>query len=692
MYSSVRPDVFRSLFYPRGVAVIGSVSAGKLGHEIIRQMLSGGFAFTWAVNPKGQGLLSVPGFTSVSAIGQPVDLAVIASPAATVPEVLHDCGRAGVSAAVIITAGFAEVGNSAAEEELVRIARRHDIRFVGPNCAGILNTRHRLAPMLEVIPPDGATALISQSGALGGAVLAWAEEQGLGFSKFVSYGNRADLDEADLLRYLADDPETKVVAMYIESVGDGREFMAALAACTRRKPVVVIKAGRSSAGRRATLSHTGSLAGSDAVYDAALRECGALRVRNVEELFDLCKGFSALPPMSGRRIAIVTNSGGPGVLAADRAEEVGLDVAEPGPALRAELASFLPAHCAIRNPFDLTVEGDEESYRRTLTAVLGEYDGALALDVNPAYLDSLPLARGVADAIVQSDKPVVVNFMAGRAVAAGVEHLRGRGISNYPTAERAVAVLVRMAEYHEASRVQIADCKLQIASCKLQIQNPKSKIRNLTSETEPAIMAWLRENGIPTPPFQVAETSEAAVRAARAIGYPVVLKVVSPEILHKTEVGGVKLDIRDDAGVLAAFAALAASAAGKEFHGAIIYPLIRGAHEALVGLSYDPQFGPVVAFGLGGIYTELLKDVALRVAPVDRDRAREMICETRAAGLLIGARGQRPADLDALAALIARVSELPFLYPEIAEVDLNPVFVSPDGVLVGDARVIRRLT
>jgi acetyltransferase len=586
---------------------------------------------------------------------------------------------------VIITAGFAEVGNIAAEEELVRIARRHGIRFVGPNCAGILNTRHRLAPMLEVIPPAGATALISQSGALGGAVLSWAEEQGLGFSKFVSYGNRADLDEADLLRYLADDPETNVVAMYIESVGDGREFMAGLAACTRRKPVVVIKAGRSGAGRRATLSHTGSLAGSDAVYDAALRECGALRVRSVEELFDLCKGFSALPPMIGPRIAIVTNSGGPGVLAADRAEEVGLDVAEPGPALRAELASFLPAHCAIRNPFDLTVEGGEESYRRTLTAVLGEYDGALALDVNPAYLDSLPLARGVADAIVQSDKPVVVNFMAGRAVAAGVEHLRGRDIPNYPTAERAVAVLARMAEYHAASRAQTAICKSKI-------QNPKSTIRNLTSSTEPAMMAWLQENGIPTPPFRVAETAEAAVRAARAIGYPVVMKVVSPEILHKTDVGGVVLDIRDDAGALAAFAALAASAAGKEFHGAIIYPLIRGAHEALVGLSNDPQFGPVVAFGLGGIYTELLKDVALRVAPVDRDRALEMIRETRAAGLLMGARGQRPADLDALAALIARVSELPFVYPEIAEVDLNPVFVSPDRVLVGDARVIRRLT
>jgi acyl-CoA synthetase (NDP forming) len=307
-----------------------------------------------------------------------------------------------VGAAVIITAGFSEVGNDAGEEEVLEVARRHGIRVVGPNCAGILNTRHNLTPTLETLPPVGDVSLIAQSGAVGGVTLAWAKEHGLGISKFVSYGNGADLREVELLRYLADDPDTGVVGLYIESVSDGRAFMEAAHYCARRKPLVVIKAGRTGSGQRATLSHTGSLAGADAVYDAALRQCGAIRVQSVEELFDACKAFSDLPPVQGDRVVIVTNSGGPGVMAADWAEAIGLDVAEPSPAAQEELSRFLPSHCALKNPVDLTVEGTEDGYRRALLALLGEYDAALALNIAPAYLDSVPLARGVCDAADQA--------------------------------------------------------------------------------------------------------------------------------------------------------------------------------------------------------------------------------------------------------------------------------------------------
>ncbi len=303
--------------------MIGSTGEGKLGYALIEQLLAGGYLAVYAVNPKAQGAISAPGFSRIRDIPDPVDLAVIASPASTVAGVLEECGLAGIKAAVIITSGFSEAGNAVGEEEIKRIAHHHSIRFVGPNCAGIANTHHKLFPTLETRPPPGVTALVTQSGALGGAVLSWAEEQGLGFSKFVSYGNGADLAETELLEYLTLDPETKVVALYIESVRDGDRFRRAVHELTKTKPLVVIKAGRSQAGRRATLSHTGSMAGSDAVYDAVFEQSGAIRVANIEEMFDLCKGFVSLSPIKGRRLAIVTNSGGPGVLAADRAEVVG---------------------------------------------------------------------------------------------------------------------------------------------------------------------------------------------------------------------------------------------------------------------------------------------------------------------------------------------------------------------------------
>lgn len=670
-----------NLFYPRGVAVVGSTAQGKIGYELIRQIVDGGFEHVFAVNPKAQGVFDVPGYAAVSQIEQPVDLAVIASPAPTVPAVLEECGQMGLKSIVIISSGFSEAGNKAGETEIRQIARKYGMRVVGPNCAGLVNPHHRLFASLETRPPKGEVAFISQSGALGGAVLSWAEEQGMGLSKFLSYGNRVDLDEIDLLPYLAQDPETKVAALYIESVADGPAFMNAVRAFTQHKPLVVIKSGRSQAGQRATLSHTGSMAGADAVYDAALKATGALRVESVEEMFDLCRGFVHVPPVKGRRLVIVTNSGGPGVLAADRAEAAGFQLAEPSPALRERLSKFLPPHCALKNPIDLTVEGTEAGYRETLSAVLEEYDAALAVDVSTPYLDTVALARGVCAAAQKTGKPVVASFMAGRIVADGVAYLKAHGLPNFATGERAAMVLGRMAQY-----------SAQGASRRPAPENPQAE-RKLPGEgqmLEPEAMAWLRENNLPAPEFRFVTQVDEVGPACRALGYPVVMKVVSPDILHKSESGGVKLDLRDEAAARAAFGAIRLAAAGKDFRGVIVYSLVRGGQEVLLGMSRDPQFGPVVVFGLGGIYTEVLRDIALRVAPLDLPEAHAMLREVRTFPILEGIRGQPGCDLQALAETLVTFSRLPFLYPEIAEIDLNPVFALPHGLVVGDARVIRK--
>jgi acetyltransferase len=512
-------------------------------------------------------------------------------------------------------------------------------------------------------------------------VLSWAEEQGVGIGKFLSYGNGVDLNEIELLPYLAQDPKTKVAALYIECVADGRAFMQAVSEFTRHKPLVVIKAGRSQSGQRAALSHTGSMAGADAVYEAALRTCGALRVENVEEMFDLCKGFVSLPPVTGRRIAIVTNSGGPGVLAADCAERVGLQVNEPSPKLRQRFSQSLPPHCALRNPFDLTVEGTEEDYRETLCAALkAEYDSALAMDISTPYLDSVSIARGVCEAARRTGKPVAANFMAGRVVTESVAYLKEYGLPNFSTGERAVTVLARMAEYE---RIKASGRRWEEASFQVR------RLPNGGWLSEMVAMDWLHENGISVPEHRYAANVEEVAKGCAEIGYPVVMKVVSPDISHKSEWGGVRLNIGDEQAARLAFIAMQQATYDMDFRGVMIYPMICDAQEVILGITRDPQFGPVVLFGLGGIYTEVLHDVSLRVAPVDALEAEAMIREVRAFPLLQGARGQPRRDLEALADTLAQVSRLPFYYPEIQEVDLNPVFVFSKGLVVGDVRVIR---
>jgi len=687
----------KALFEPLAVAVYGSVAPGKIGRVLVDQLLDGGFREIIAVNPKAAGTDRVPGVRSLGDLPEnrrPVELAIVASPAATVPDVLKDAGEAGTQAAVIITAGFKETGNAAAEEKILDVAAAYGIRLVGPNCAGIVNTKHHLFPTLETRPPVGDVAFVSQSGALGGAVLSWAEEQGVGFSKFISYGNGADLTEIDFLDALREDAESKVVCLYIETVSDGRAFLRAAAELAAAKPLIVIKSGRSSSGSRATLSHTGSMAGSDTVYDAALRQCGAIRATGIEEMFDLCRGFVSLPPMKGRRLAIVTNSGGPGVLAADRAEAEKLEILPPSDGLRERLRERLAAFCGFENPFDLTVQGDSAAYREVLCEVLEEYDGALAINVNVPYLDSAPLAQGVVAAAAATGKPIAASFMAGQPVASALPVLEGGGVPNFATGERAVRVLSLLAERERGgerrnrSPVSIAGEAPGAAS--VPAGSGKAGSRDLPWDRNPLeseAMDWLETLGFPVIERHLATTPDEAVDAAKLFDRPVAMKVVSPGIVHKSDVGGVLLNVEGAADVLEAFDRLHRTAEGHAFGGVLISPMVAAPVEALVGLSYDTQFGPVVACGLGGIYTETLRDLSLRVAPVDRDESTAMIDELRGVSILRGTRGRVLRDLGALAKLVARLSQLPITFPQIQELDLNPVFVLERGVRIGDVRI-----
>ena len=679
------PHGLESFFRPRGVAVVGSTGEGKMGRVLVDQLVAGGYSPVYAVNPRGEGAPGVRAaarsFAELAGAGHVVDLAVIASPADTVAAMHEDAGRAGVHAAAVIASGFAECGEKAKEEALVRVACTYGIRFIGPNCAGLVNTKRSLFPTLETRPPMGDVALVSQSGALGGAVLSWAEEQGVGFSKFVSYGNGADLTDVDFLDYLRGDDETKVVALYLETVSDGRAFLEAARQLTAVKPLVVIKSGRSAAGGRATLSHTGSLAGTDAVYDAAFRQCGAMRVDGIEEMFDVCRGLASFPPVRGKRVVIVTNSGGPGVLSTDAAEAVGLDLAAPSPTLRRRLAERLPSYCSLGNPIDLTVQGGEAEYRDVLSMALEEYDAAVAIDVNTPYLDAALVARGIVTAAKVTGKPVAATFMAGKTAAAALPVLIAGGVPDFPTGERAVAVLALLAN-DEARRL-----------ARRESFPPEPAESSLPGTdrvlSEPEAMDWLEHEGLPVPAHLFARTAKAAAEAARSLGFPVAVKAVAAGVVHKTDVGGVVLDVASKVGARSAFRELSERAKDLGFGGVLVVPMVRDAVEVLVGISRDAQFGPVVAAGLGGIAAEALRDISLRVAPIGEGEALGMLNELRGRALLGAFRGRPGRDLEALASLVARVSQLPFRYPDLMELDLNPVFALESGVVIGDVRVVR---
>ena len=432
-----------NFFNPHSVAIFASMKEGKTGYEIVKNMVEGGFKGNiYPVSQSGGQIFGVSinkDFKNLE-----IDLAIIAIPGQFIPSLLEDLGSRGVKSAVIISAGFSEVGNIKEEEDIKNIAKKHQMRIIGPNCAGIMNTACNLFASIEVRALPGETAFITQSGALGGAVLMMAEELGFGFSKFVSYGNRCDVDEVDLIKYLEDDSQTKVIALYIEGLEEGRRFLAQVKKTVLKKPIVAIKAGRSKAGMRATSSHTGSLAGEDKIYDAAFRQAGILRVEGVEEMFDLCRGLIYYPKIKGNKIGVITNSGGPAVLATDKLEELGLEVPEPSESLKNKLKEILPPHVSLGNPFDLLAYGSAETFASTCEIIAPEYDAIIAIFVPTASMDSTVIARALGKVKEKIKKPIFASFMAGRLVKEAIRELKKYGVPNYETGERCAKVIQKI--------------------------------------------------------------------------------------------------------------------------------------------------------------------------------------------------------------------------------------------------------
>ncbi len=661
------------LFRPARIAVVGaSTNPAKMGFQIFRNIVEAGFAGEIVpVNPKGDAILGIPSVRSASEVPEGTDLAVVIVPAKAVPETMALLGERRVRSAIVITGGFAESGSTGAalQEEMSRTAARYGIRVIGPNCQGVNYPCHGLCASWPLLTRRGDIAIVSQSGTVGAALIDWASEERIGFSAFVSMGNRADVDEADLIAFFSEDPNTKVVALYIEGVKDAGKFLAAVRAC--RKPVVIFKAGRTERGRKAAESHTRSLAGRDEVYDAVFRQFGIRRAATLEELYDFAKALAYLPEPAGPRMLIVTSSGGSAIIATDVAEEEGFRVTPLPDPLAARLRGILPSHCIVGNPLDLTGDADADRYRQVLSAADGHYDVVMTI-----FGDPIPGASGV----VTPGRCELVSYLGGAEVERAERLLfHERKIAVFPTPERAVKALSCRARWRRA------DAPPGDAA------GPEAPHRTARAMTPAASMEFLSRKGFPVVPTRKAATEGEAVRAAEEIGFPVALKMNSPDVTHKSDAGGVLLGIPDAAGVREAFRMIAAAAKriGARDEGVLVSAMARPGREVIVGVTKDLQFGHAVMVGIGGLFVEVYNDVAFRIVPFAESDARAMIGEIRGSRMLRGLRGAKPSDTDALAALLARVSDLVAGDPGIEEMDMNPVIVHEKGLAIVDSRIVR---
>ena len=683
--------MLEAFFEPASVAVIGaSRDPEKLGYAVLHNIKRGGFeGRIYPVNPKADEILDLKAYGSVLDIPDPVDLAVIVIPYTFVPAVLEQCGQKGVAAVVVISAGFREAGREGLdrEMELVEIAGRYDMRLIGPNCLGVIDTDTPLnASFAAGMPPKGPIAFMSQSGALGTAVLDIAMAGRIGFDKFVSLGNKADVGETDLLEAWADDPSSRVILVYVEGVGDGQRFIEVARRVTRHKPVVAIKSGVTQSGSRAVSSHTGSLAGSEAAYKAAFRQAGVIRAPSMEDLFDFALAFAYQPLPRGDRIGIVTNAGGPGILATDALEFAGLQIPRLTMETAQALAEHLPGAASVANPVDVLGDALADRYERALQLVSADarVDGLLVI-LTPQAMTEIEATAEVIGRLAQSvDKPILACYMGEDRVGPGIKILREYGVPNYQFPERAARAFAAMSAYRrELGRTIVVP--EPCAECIPAVRDLFERVREEGRVTIGDAEAWsvLEAYGFAVPQSRLAKTAEEAVEIANDIGYPVVLKIASPDILHKTDVGGVRLNLNSPEDVRDAFDLIVYRASryvqGARIWGCQVQQMVSGGREVLLGMSRDPQFGPLVAFGLGGIYVEALKDVSFRVAPFSRQEADEMIREIRSYPLLEGVRGEPPADHRAMVDALMGVSRLVTDFPEIVELDINPLLVFEEG-------------
>lgn len=689
------------LFRPRTVAVIGaSRRRGSIAGEVFRNLLTCGFPGpVHPVNPAARAVQSVRAFPTVADVPDDIDLAVVVVPRRDVLATVRACADRGVRGVIVITAGFAEVGpeGKALQDELVQLVRARGMRMLGPNCLGLLNTDPTVplnATFAPTWPPAGPVAIASQSGAVGLALLDYARDLGIGIRQFASTGNKAELSGNDLLEYWEDDPATKIILLYLESLGNPARFVQIARRVSRKKPIVVVKSGRTAAGARAATSHTGALAGMDVAVDALLGQAGVLRTDTMEELFDLAVLLANQPPPAGDRVAVLTNAGGPGILASDACESRGLVLPELTARTVESLRAFLPKAASVGNPVDMLASASAQDYERALQVLIGDerVDAVLVLFVPPVVTAAIDVAEAIVRAARDATKPVLACFIGTHGVPAARDTLRAARIPSYAFPEGAVLALARAVRYGrwlgrpEGRVPELTDVAPENARAAIR--------RSAPGWLAPAdVREVLAAYGIRMPRAQVTRSVEEAVRAAATMGGPVALKVVSRAIPHKTEVGGVRLSVSSPDEVRRSYeeieAALAARGLADRFEGVLVQEMVTDGVETFVGVTQAPGFGPLIGFGIGGVAVEVWRDVAFRVHPLTDVDAREMLDQIRGRALLDGFRGAPPADREALADAILRVDRMVGDLPEIEELDLNPLFALPpgQGVVAVDARI-----
>lgn len=690
-----------ALFAPRAIAVVGaSRDEGKVGHAVLANLQNGGFAGpVYPVNPHATEILGMRAYPSLSSIPGPVDCAVIVVPAQRVTPVIAECGALGIPAAVVISAGFRETGpaGAALERELLATARGAGVRILGPNCLGLISSRSSMnASFAAGMPRPGAISFLSQSGALGTAVLDWAAGEGIGLANFVSLGNKADISEVDLIRAWTTDPDTGVVVAYLEGIEDGVGFVQAASELARRAPLIAITAGSSDAGARAVSSHTGSLAGSRAAYDAAFRKAGAVTAGSVEELFDFAEGFSRQPLPAGPGTAILTNAGGPAILATDACERYGVTLANLGSDTIEALRAILPPAAALYNPVDVLGDASAERYAAAARIIAGDPAvRSLVVILTPqAMTQAVDTARAISAFARDTGRTTLAVFMGDRSVADGMQALRDGGVPSYSFPERAIATLGAM-ERHAArlGRTPTSAPRFDVDRATVAEAIAHARSAGRTFITEASAQRIAAAYGIGVPAAGLARDRGEALSLAQEFGYPVVLKIASPDILHKSDIGGIELGIDSADALRSAYDRIRARVRKRmpdaRVWGVTVQQEVPAGREVIVGIDRDPRFGPMLMFGLGGIYVEVMHDVTFRLCPVTPAEAREMVSEIRGWALLRGVRGQGPADIDAIVDVICRVSALAVDFEEITELDINPLIVMDRGAgaVAADIRI-----
>jgi len=693
-------DNLHAFFYPETVAVIGaSASPGKVGHTIVRNMLDAGFkGKIFPVNPKAREIEGLAVVNDIADLPRGLDLGVISVPQQFVVPSLEALAEIGTKTAIIITAGFKEVGKDGyhLEQKIREICEKNDIALLGPNCLGMMNTSAGVnASFAAGQPGSGSIAFFSQSGALCVAILDWALGENVGFSKFISLGNKAVLDEADMLRYLNKDDATKVILGYIENVEHGEAFLREARKTSLNKPVIMIKSGTTAAGAKAASSHTGAIAGSDQSYSAAFRQSGVIRVDDVASLFNLAQAFSTQPLPKGPNLAVVTNSGGPGILTADTADRSSLTMAALSSKTIQKLQEFLPSYAAFYNPVDIIGDANAERYRKTLAVVAEDpmVHSILVMLTPTAAVEIEETAEAVIRTAQKCGKPVFACFMGKTRVRKARTMLMEAGIPCYSFPEPAVRSIETMYKYYLWKNRP----EQQYAEVQGDRERALKVIREHERRSEPEIVEFeaqeiLKAYGLPTPKTVLARSSDEAVAAAEEMGYPVVLKIASPDISHKSDVGGVKVDLRNAREVMASFKDITARAQRMRRDAYIAGCLVQemappGVKEVIIGFKRDEQFGPMLMFGLGGIYVEIMKDISFKLAPLSRQNAFEIVREIKSYMLLKGLKGELPINFSALEDIILTMSQLAIDLPQVWEAEFNPVLVNHERAIVADVRM-----